>query len=115
MLHYLIYIDPPNVTTVEPTEIIINQTQQAIFNCTAYGIPTPNITWVNVSDGSILSSSGDIEIVNTLIQPNIRRSVLTFLNGLKTDESIYTCIGSNNIVNVIGSPEQDNISLLVQG
>ena len=53
--------------------------------------------------------------MNTLIQPNIRRSVLTFLNGLKTDESIYTCIGSNNIVNVIGSPEQDNISLLVQG
>ncbi|XP_019853400.1 PREDICTED: hemicentin-1-like [Amphimedon queenslandica] len=106
---------PPNVTTLEPREIIINQTEPANFTCQAYGIPTPSINWINVSSGSIVQPvSGLIDIMETLLPPTTLQSVLVFSNGLKTDESIYTCIGINNIINIIQSPEQDNITLLVQ-
>ena len=108
--------DPPNVTTLEPREIIINQTQPANFTCQAYGIPTPSISWINVSSGLIVTPvTGLIDIMETLLPPATLQSVLVFRNGLKTDESVYTCIGINNITNIIQSPEQDNITLLVQG
>ena len=64
-LHDFISLDPSKAITVEPREVVINQTQEATFNCTAYGIPTPNITWIKVSDGSVVNSTGDIQITNT--------------------------------------------------
>jgi hypothetical protein len=106
---------PPNVTTEEPIEVIVNQTQEAIFNCTAYGIPAPNITWIKVSDGLMLDDSiKDIQITTSLISSTVRHSMLRFISTLKTDESFYTCVGSNGVTNVIGSPERSNVSLLVQ-
>ena len=108
--------DPPNVTTLEPREVIINQTQEANFTCTAYGIPTPSIQWINVSSGSVVTPVPDlIDIVDTTLTSSTLESVLVFHSGYKTDESVYTCIGSNNITNIINSPEEDNVTLLVQG
>ena len=69
-----------------------------------------------MSSGLIVTPvTGLIDIMETLIPPATLQSVLVFRNGLKTDESVYTCIGINNITNIIQSPEQDNITLLVQG
>ena len=105
------------MTTIEPVEIIINQTQMATFTCHAYGIPIPNITWIKSRDGSIVTNiSNIVEISESIIvNTSIRESNLTFVNGLKTDESVYTCKGSNGITNIIESPQQDNVTLLVQG
>ena len=109
-------LDPPNVTTLEPLEIVINQTQEAIFTCQAYGIPIPSITWIKVSDGSTVNNiTGVTEITESIPIVNTSQSELRFVRGLNSDESIYTCIGFNNITNVIDSPEQDNVTLLVQG
>ena len=69
-----------------------------------------------MSSGVIVQPvTGLIDIMETLLPPATLESVLVFNNGLKTDESVYTCIGINNITNIIQSPEQDNITLLVQG
>ena len=69
-----------------------------------------------MSSGLIVQPvTGLIDIMETLLPPATLESVLVFNNGLKTDESVYTCIGINNITNIIQSPEQDNITLLVQG
>ena len=69
-----------------------------------------------MSSGLIVNPvTGLIDIMETLLPPATLQSVLVFRNGLKTDESVYTCIGINNITNIIQSPEQDNITLLVQG
>ena len=69
-----------------------------------------------MSSGLIIQPvTGLIDIMETLLPPATLESVLVFNNGLKTDESVYTCTGINNITNIIQSPEQDNITLLVQG
>ena len=105
------------MTTIDPVEIIINQTQEAIFTCHAYGIPVPSITWIKSRNGSIVTNiSNTIEISESVISnTNTRESILIFVRGLKTDESVYTCKGSNGITNVIESPQEDNVTLLVQG
>ena len=108
--------DPPNVTTLEPLELIVNHTQSATFVCEAYGIPIPAITWVKVvNETVVIEASGVIDITEEIVRVNTRESVLTFLDTVKTDESIYRCEGENGITNVIGSPENDTVSLLVQG
>ena len=107
-------IDPPNVTAL-PVEIIINQTQEAVFMCTAYGIPTPSITWTKLSDGSAVTNTATLTITDSVIATNTLQSELRFIQGFKADESQYMCRGSNGVTNVIGSPEDDNVTLFVQG
>ena len=113
---YLFNSDPSNVSAVGPVELIVNHTQMAEFQCESFGIPVPNITWIKVSNDSVLSAStNDIEITEEIMNSFTCVSNLTFLNTTRTDQSEYTCVGSNGIMNVIGSPENDTVSLLVQG
>ena len=108
--------DPPNVTILEPLQLIVNQTQPASFVCQAYGIPTPTIFWIKLSNGMFLTDSSDgLNITESLIPPATLESTLTFPSTRKTDESGYRCEGNNGVTNVIGSPENDTVNLLVQG
>ena len=94
----------------------MNQNQNATFTCIAYGIPVPNITWVKVVDESTgLNSSYAIEITERIVYTYWRVSVLTFLNAVVTDESVYQCEGTNGITNIIGSSMNDTVSLIVLG
>ena len=104
------------MTILEPKEIIVNHTQMAVFTCKALGIPVPNITWIKVSESFVLTTSmGVVEISEVIMDSFTRVSNLTFLNSTRTNQSKYTCVGSNGIMNVIGTPENDIVSLLVQG
>ena len=69
-----------------------------------------------VNETTVAEASGIIDISEQVfLVNNTRRSVLTFLDTVKTDESVYRCQGSNGITNVIHSPENDTVTLLVQG
>ena len=104
------------MTALEPREVIVNHTQMATFTCEAFGIPVPVITWIKVSDNLVLSSSvGVIDITEVIVDTSTRVSNLTFLNTTRTDQSEYTCVGSNDVTNVINSSESDTVNLLVQG
>ena len=84
---------------------MVNQNQSASFVCVASGIPVPNITWVKAVDNStVLSSSDVINITEEIVSVNHRVSVLTFLNTVVTDESVYWCEGTNDVPNVIDYP-----------
>ena len=104
------------MSAIGPVEHIVNHTQTAEFVCQAFGIPVPTITWIKVSNGSVLSTGvDDIEITKVIVDSFTRVSNLTFLSTVRTDQSEYTCVGSNGITNVISTPENDTVNLLVQG
>ena len=110
-----IFLDPPSVTA-KPLELVVNHTQMAGFACEAFGIPVPSIIWIKVSDGSVLfTAMDDIEITEEIVDSFTRVSNLSFLNTTRTDRSKYTCVGSNGITNIISSPENATVNLLVQG
>ena len=112
----LLPTDPPEVEALEPVLLVVNHTEIVNFTCQAYGIPRPNLTWVNVSDETVVMDViDDIEITEQIVDMFTLRSVLTFLNTTKTDESVYRCEGFNGVTNVINTPENDTITLLVDG
>ena len=101
----------PNVT-------IVNETNTTSFTCTAFGIPTPIVEWLKLDDGSnnttLLFTSNQTNITEVTNGNNVT-SVLLFTSPVKTDEAMYMCRGTNNVTNVIESPESVNITFFVQG
>ena len=109
--------DPPLVSA-GPNVTIVNETNTTSFTCTAFGIPTPLVEWLKLDDDSdnatLLSSSNQINIT-VITNGNNVTSVLHFISPVKTDEAMYMCRGTNNVTNVIESPENINITFFVQG
>ena len=97
------------------SEVVVNQTQTATLSCQAFGIPTPSISWMDESTGSLVTESDGITIITSSPQSSTLLSVLTFLNATRENQSTYTCVGSNGVTNVIDTPENDSVSLFVQG
>ena len=107
---------PPYVFIVEPSEKTVNQNENATFVCHAGGIPVPNITWVKeVNESTVFNSSEAIEIFEEIVNSTWRESVLTFLSTVVADESVYRCEGTNGVTNVISSPMNATVSLIVLG
>ena len=71
--------------------------------------------WTKLSDGSSVTNTPTITITETTLSTTTLQSELRFIQGFKSDESQYTCTGSNGVTNVIDSPEDDNVTLFVQG
>ena len=61
------------------------------------------------------NDSNNQPIITETDNNNIRTSVLTFDNVDKADEGSYTCTAVNNIENVLNTPFEGSVELLVQG
>ena len=108
--------------TVTPSEeLTVNVTFNATLTCTVFAIPLPIITWIKDVDDSIVSEEPqrDSEELRVSITEtdsiHMRTSVLHFSSTLKSDESSYTCVAVNNITNVIETPENATVDLIIQG
>ena len=107
-------VDPPLVSA-GPNLTVVNETNTTSFTCTAFGIPTPIVEWLKLSnDAMLLFTSNRINITEVTNGSNVT-SVLLFTSPVKTDEARYMCRGTNNVTNVIESPENVNITFFVQG
>ena len=113
------YLDPPDVTAAA-TAIIINQTDDAIINCTVFSIPLSNIEW-NFNGTLINSTEADKYIIDETTVTNgsdisLLVSTLIIQQAIRAvDQGLYTCNASNGIANLIGTNEFTTISLTIQG
>ena len=100
-----------------PSKLTVNVTFPATVTCTVFAIPLPSITWIRDADGTVVvdeGSSGRV-FINQTDSGNTRTSVLHFNDTVKPDESNYTCVAVNNITNVVSTPENDTVNLIIQG
>ena len=116
-MHFLSCADPPNVTLTSSEVIIINSSSvtSVSFSCQVISIPQSTITWIQESKDTTLRQDGKILIQQSTIG-NLTTSQLTITAPIMDpDESNYTCSASNNVQNVLGTPERVTGTLYVQG
>ena len=118
-MHFNVLLDPPDVT-VTPATIVVNETDQVTFLCEVFGIPPPDIIWINDFNDELTDSINNGMVISYSSTPHpsgilLTISNLTILNVTKEVESNYTCIASNEIINLIGTPENETVSIFVQG
>ena len=113
----------PNIT-FPPDGLVytVNETDPVTFNCSATGIPPPEITWIrngvtldrNVDSRISLSNPSDPEPVPTAIGniSSVSRS-LTISNTRDNDSGTYTCVAANG--NAMTPNVTQNFELVVQG
>ena len=120
-LHTHIHTDPPSVT-VTPEDPVVNQSDNAVLTCTAFGIPVPSLSWSSSENsGAILTNiPGEMEIIeSTMINSEgqtIAVSILTIFSVQKSFESVsLNCEGNNSVVNLINSNISVSLFITVQG
>ena len=80
---------PPENVTVTPEVQAKKEGTSATFECTADGIPTPELSWYKGA-GDKLETNGDIEIAN-----KSGSSILTIKLVDPKDDGTYTCRAEN--------------------
>ena len=106
----------------EITVVIVNQSMVAEFDCSAAGIPTPDISWFRVFDSeSVVELTTDGRVMITQLQPDNEylledrgivsqvNSTLLLMNTEDADSSTYIC----NATNSVGS-DDGQFELIVQ-
>ena len=114
---------PPTVITPNGSRVETDEgTERFLINCTAAGIPPPNITWSD-PDGIELPNNNNIRI---MVEPHTNPQLMaedgfTFLyhvtrtlvitNTVDNDTGNYTCTADNNVVTV----DSNTVEVFVRG
>ena len=88
---------PPTITR-DPTDVIVIRNNSFSLDCSAFGSPTPNITWLK--GGMALSPSNLINIVSSSTSFT-RTSLLTVYHSSFSDSEDYMCLAENSLVALI--------------
>ena len=83
-------------------------------------LPSPNIIWLNSSSDEAIVIDNTIVVTEQVLSnpsgiPVTAVSNLTITTILKTHEANYTCIANNDVENLLGTPEDGTIPVIVQG
>ena len=114
---------PPTVITPNGSRVEIDEgTERFLVNCTAAGIPAPNIIWSD-PDGTQLPNDNNMRImVEPYTEPQLMaKDELTFLyhvtrtlvitNTVDSDTGNYTCTADNGVVTV----DSSTVEVFVKG
>ena len=125
MILYILVV-PPMITMPDPGQrLVVNETNSAIFDCSATGIPTPLIQWYR--GDLLLNETGPgvnarVNMMNSvdisLGELGTAVSTLTIARTIGSDSGNYTCVASNEIINNTETVEERrdvSIELFVQG
>ena len=113
----------PNVTfPLDGQVYTVNETDPVTFNCSATGIPPPEISWMRngvVQNESVdsrisLGNPSDLETISTAGGNifSVSRS-LTISSTRDNDSDTYTCVASNG--NAVTPNVTQNFGLFVNG
>jgi len=113
---------PPSIIKPDNSRVVTDEgTNKLIINCTATGIPTPNITW---RDPNGLELSNDNSRIN--VEPQFGGEIVTFdginfvyqitgslliTNTNDSDSGVYTCVADNGVVRV----DNNTLEVFVRG
>ena len=116
-------IVPPTVITPNGSRVVTDEgTGRFPVNCTAAGIPAPNITWSD-PDGMELPNDDNMRImVQPLTTPQLMTddgftflyhvtSTLVITNTNDSDSGNYTCVADNDVVMV----DTNTVEVFVRG
>ena len=116
--------EPANIV-VAPTNTVVIVSFNAVFNCEAFGVPAPTISW-NLPDGTAVSATSGSGI--GMFYPRISAetstselsayrviSRLSVKNTVQGDAGTYTCVATNGVQNLIGATGSATATLTVQG
>ncbi len=96
--------------------LIVNHTDSVVLTCTAFGIPLPNVTWIITVEGvSTVINGLEEPTIDESVGNNVITSLLMFDNITKVDEATYTCVAQNDIRNVLNTPYNASVGVIVQG
>jgi len=128
-IHYKIssnvVLVPPSVIAPDGNMVVTDQgTDQLIINCTATGIPAPNITWrdpngiklpnVDINNNRILVQDYMVPQLVTFDGVNFVYQVTRLLEITNTNDSdtgVYTCVADNGVVGV----DNNTVAVFVRG
>ena len=118
-LAFVCLTDPPDVS-LSPQSVTINQTGFTSFLCRAFGIPIPTLEWFYNGTAQPIVNSTHYSIFN-MVEVNgsnlsIATSMLQVTDAVRSShEGSYVCHATNNVNNLINTPENQSAFLTIQG
>ena len=123
MMKIYILLVPPTVITPNGSRVETDEgTERFLVNCTAAGIPSPNITWSD-PDGIELPNNNNMRIMaGTQTESQLMAEdgfiflyyvtrTLVITNTVDSDTGNYTCTADNGIVTV----DSNTVEVVVRG
>ena len=112
----------PEILSLEPSPLLtVNQSDSAVFECNATGIPLPVISWSMSSreltgDSLSITESDERGYLTPGGYVASVSSVLTISPAVSNDSGTYTCTASNTVgTSMTLAEDEQNTTLYIQG
>ena len=109
----LLFIVAPVILLLEPPELTLLEFEEAVFTCTATGIPRPTITWYIVESSGSRSDASKLNGIAVTTMDSGESgvfSVLTISMAQASNAGVFAC-NALNLVNV----DEENFNLTILG
>ena len=114
-------VRPMIVFPMPGDHVVVTVTNNAMFSCTAMGLPVPTISWqlngVNVADITSLTSRLPFSSLTVMVMDTPNGTIfraertLTIINVAANDANVYTCVAT---IDTIPDNDTQDFELYVQ-